>query len=98
MCVGAVKLQRQFISWKWCSLAYIVCLIAVTEGEEVSWDVERMNEDDYERKATYFVPDLPCPPQMPNRAQATLPRNLTLKASQTLGGKVGDETRVLVLI
>ena len=63
--------------------------VSISEGEEVSWDVEGMREEDFERDATYFVPDLLCPPRMTNRAEATLPRNLTLRASQTLRGKVG---------
>jgi hypothetical protein len=43
-----------------------------------------MREDDFERLAVYIVPDVPCERGLPNRAEKTLPRSLTLKASLAL--------------
>ena len=43
------------------------------------WPSEHQTEEDYDRAATYFVPDRPCPENTENRAEATLPRNLCLK-------------------
>ena len=48
------------------------------------YDITRMREDDFERLAVYIVPDVPCERGLPNRAEKTLPRSLTLKASLAL--------------
>ncbi|KAG5677141.1 hypothetical protein PVAND_006923 [Polypedilum vanderplanki] len=48
------------------------------------YDITRMREDDFERLAVYIVPDVPCERGLQNRAEKTLPRSLTLKASLAL--------------
>ncbi len=48
------------------------------------WDVSKLREEDFDRLATYFVPDRPCAENTSNRAEASLPRNLQLKPSHTL--------------
>lgn len=45
------------------------------------YDVTRMREEDFERLAVYIVPDVQCERGLPNRADKTLPRSLTLKPS-----------------
>ncbi|KAL9901477.1 uncharacterized protein LOC119645136 isoform X3 [Glossina fuscipes] len=45
------------------------------------YDVTRMKEEDFERLAVYLVPDVSCERGVPNRADKTLPRSLTLKPS-----------------
>lgn len=47
-------------------------------------DLAKLSEDDFEQHTTFIVPDLPVEPGTPNRAEATLPRNLVLKSSQAL--------------
>lgn len=49
-----------------------------------SYDVTRMREDEFERLAVYIVPDVACERGVPNRADQTLPRSLTLKPSLVL--------------
>lgn len=48
------------------------------------YDITRMREDDFERLAVYIVPDVPCERGIQSRAEKTLPRSLTLKASLAL--------------
>lgn len=48
------------------------------------YDVTRMREDEFERLAVYIVPDVACERGVPNRADQTLPRSLTLKPSLVL--------------
>ena len=48
------------------------------------YDITRMREDDFERLAVYIVPDVPCERGSLGRAEKTLPRSLTLKASIAL--------------
>lgn len=43
-----------------------------------------LKEEDFEKHTTYIVPDLAVDDGVPNRAEASLPRNLVLKASQAL--------------
>jgi len=43
--------------------------------------VTRMREEDFERLAVYLVPDVQAERGLPNRADKTLPRSLTLKSS-----------------
>lgn len=55
---------------------------AVTSASE--FDLTNIREEEFELHTTYIVPDLPVEPGTPNRAEATLPRNLILKSSQAL--------------
>ncbi|XP_055841808.1 uncharacterized protein LOC129908973 isoform X2 [Episyrphus balteatus] len=48
------------------------------------YDVTRMKEEDFERLAVYIVPDGQCERGVPNRADKTLPRSLTLRPSMVL--------------
>lgn len=48
------------------------------------FDPASIREEEFELHTTYIVPDLPVEPGTPNRAEATLPRNLVLKSSQAL--------------
>ncbi|XP_070070761.1 PR domain zinc finger protein 1 isoform X2 [Drosophila takahashii] len=45
------------------------------------YDVTRMREEDFQRLAVYLVPDVQAERGLPNRADKTLPRSLTLKSS-----------------
>ena len=45
-------------------------------------------EEEYDRAATYFVPDRPCPENTRNRAEASLPRNLCLRPASNGSGDV----------
>lgn len=56
----------------------------LTNLQQQDYDITRMREDDFERLAVYIVPDVPCERGSPNRAEKTLPRSLTLKASIAL--------------
>lgn len=56
--------------------------VAVTSASE--FDLANIREEEFELHTTYIVPDLPVEPGTPNRAEATLPRNLILKSSQAL--------------
>lgn len=49
-----------------------------------SLDPSAISEEDFELHTTYIVPDLPVDRDVPNRAEATLPRNLVLKPSNAL--------------
>ena len=53
---------------------------------EEGWDLSSLREEEFEEFCVYIVHDRPCERGCPNRAQATLPRNLTLKDSQTHPG------------
>ncbi|XP_055631459.1 PR domain zinc finger protein 1 isoform X2 [Toxorhynchites rutilus septentrionalis] len=57
---------------------------SVTPNVQQDYDVTRMREEDFERLAVYIVPDVPCEKGVPNRAEKTLPRSLTLKPSLVL--------------
>ncbi|KAK3097515.1 hypothetical protein FSP39_010382 [Pinctada imbricata] len=46
------------------------------------WDSSNLKEDEFEEFCVYIVHDRACEKVCPNRAQASLPRNLTLKPSQ----------------
>lgn len=48
------------------------------------FDLSKIREEEFEQHTTYIVPDLPVESGTPNRAEATLPRNLVLKSSQAL--------------
>lgn len=56
--------------------------VAVTSASD--FDLSSIREEEFELHTTYIVPDLPVEPGTPNRAEATLPRNLVLKSSQAL--------------
>lgn len=49
-----------------------------------SLDPSTISEEEFELHTTYIVPDLPVDRDTPNRAEATLPRNLVLKPSNAL--------------
>jgi hypothetical protein len=53
-----------------------------------NWDISSLKEDDFEEFCVYIVHDRACERVCPNRAQASLPRNLTLKPSQNNGPNV----------
>ncbi|XP_068903712.1 PR domain zinc finger protein 1 isoform X1 [Tenebrio molitor] len=61
--------------------------VAVTSASE--YDLANIHEEEFELHTTYIVPDLPVEPGTPNRAEATLPRNLVLKTSQALSDAQG---------
>lgn len=48
------------------------------------FDLANIKEEEFEKHTTFIVPDLPTPKRIPNRAEASLPRNLVLKVSQAL--------------
>lgn len=55
-----------------------------TVSSASEFDLASIREEEFELHTTYIVPDLPVEPGTPNRAEATLPRNLVLKSSQAL--------------
>ncbi|XP_071052678.1 PR domain zinc finger protein 1 isoform X2 [Onthophagus taurus] len=59
----------------------------VTSASDI--DLASIREEEFELHTTYIVPDLPVEPGTPNRAEATLPRNLVLKPSQALSDAQG---------
>ncbi|XP_054261730.1 PR domain zinc finger protein 1-like isoform X2 [Macrosteles quadrilineatus] len=66
--------------------------VSMEEGEDpvsVSWDLNSIKEDEFEKYVVYIVPDLPVKPDCTNRAESTLPRNLVLKPSQALSDVLG---------
>ncbi|CAH1168974.1 unnamed protein product [Phyllotreta striolata] len=60
---------------------------AVSSASE--FDLANIREEEFELHTTYIVPDLPVEPGTPNRAEATLPRNLVLKSSQVVANAQG---------
>lgn len=50
--------------------------------EASEWDHTTLREEEFEQHAVYLVPDVSAPPNDPNRAEGSLPRNLVLKPSQ----------------
>ncbi|XP_017783205.1 PREDICTED: PR domain zinc finger protein 1-like [Nicrophorus vespilloides] len=64
----------------------------IEEGQVSSaseFDLSNMREEDFEQHTTYIVPDISVEVGTPNRAEATLPRNLVLKSSQALSDAQG---------
>lgn len=55
-----------------------------TVSSAPEFDPATLREEQFELHTTYIVPDLPVEQGTPNRAEATLPRNLVLKTSQAL--------------
>ena len=58
-------------------------------------DLSEMTETDLDRLATYFVPDRACDEAEPNKAEASLPRNLQLKPSK-YKSNVGYQTMNII--
>ena len=54
-----------------------------TDSLDNGWDMTQLKEEEFEEFCVYIVHDLACEKVCPNRAQATMPRNLTLKPSLT---------------
>lgn len=52
--------------------------------ESSEWDHATLREEEFEQHAVYLVPDVGASPGDTNRAEASLPRNLVLKPSQSL--------------
>jgi hypothetical protein len=67
-----------------------------SEAPEDSWDPALLHESDFDRQATYFVPDKPCPEDTKNHAEESLPRNLTLRPSCTLKNVSSFKTIVTI--
>ncbi|CAB0011158.1 unnamed protein product, partial [Nesidiocoris tenuis] len=65
----------------------------VEESEGVdgggSWDPANTKEEEFEKHAVYIVLDQTPPPNVANKAEATLPRNLVLRPSQALSDVMG---------
>ncbi|KAL1416225.1 hypothetical protein MTO96_006483 [Rhipicephalus appendiculatus] len=57
--------------------------------EDGSLDLSSLRESDFEQLAVYQVRDQACEEGLSNRAEASLPRNLLLKPSQTLSDVLG---------
>ncbi|XP_037519436.1 PR domain zinc finger protein 1 isoform X1 [Rhipicephalus sanguineus] len=57
--------------------------------EDGSLDLSSLRESDFEQLAVYQVRDQTCEEGLSNRAEASLPRNLLLKPSQTLSDVLG---------
>lgn len=53
---------------------------------EESWEPSCLREEEFEEFCVYIVNDRPCETVCTNRAQASLPRNLTLKPSRVKPG------------
>ncbi|XP_025098680.1 PR domain zinc finger protein 1-like [Pomacea canaliculata] len=56
---------------------------------EESWEPSCLREEEFEEFCVYIVNDRPCETVCTNRAQASLPRNLTLKPSRVKPGALG---------
>ncbi|XP_024085578.1 PR domain zinc finger protein 1 isoform X2 [Cimex lectularius] len=54
-----------------------------------AWDPATTKEEEFEKHAVYIVLDQSPPPNVPNRAEASLPRNLVLRPSQALSDVMG---------
>lgn len=65
------------------NVIFLDFLLSVDTHDD-GWDVSKLREEDFDKLATYFVPDRPCSENTNNRAEASLPRNLQLRPSQTL--------------
>ncbi|XP_013093512.2 uncharacterized protein LOC106077229 isoform X2 [Biomphalaria glabrata] len=56
---------------------------------EEGWDFRKLNDEEFEEFCVYIVQDRPCEPACHNRAQASLPRNLTFRPSIICQNSVG---------
>lgn len=63
--------------------------------EDGVWDLSSIPEEEFDNLAVYLVPDQPCDDTSlsTSRAEASLPRNLVLKPSQTLSDVSIEATR-----
>lgn len=57
---------------------------------EEGWDSLNLKEDEFDEFCVYIVHDRVCEKVCPNRAQASLPRNLTLKPTKSLANNVSQ--------
>jgi len=62
---------------------------------EDGWDMTQLKEEEFEEFCVYIVHDRACEKVCRNRAQASLPRNLTLKPSLTQPDNVSVATDIL---
>ncbi|XP_012935412.1 PR domain zinc finger protein 1 [Aplysia californica] len=62
---------------------------AVADVMESGWDFTQLSDEDFEEFCVYIVHDRPCEPLSHNRAQASLPRNLTLRPSLICPNNIG---------
>ena len=53
-----------------------------------SLDMRNVRDEEFEEMCVYVVHDRPCGEDCPNRARATLPRNLTVKGSAIYPGVI----------
>ncbi|KAJ8673644.1 hypothetical protein QAD02_004906 [Eretmocerus hayati] len=53
------------------------------------WDYLSLREEEFQQRVNYIAPDTPVSPNEPNRAEASLPRNLVLKPSQECSNVYG---------
>ncbi|KAH9500589.1 hypothetical protein Btru_077015 [Bulinus truncatus] len=63
---------------------------------EEGWDFRKLSEEELEEFCVYIVQDRPCDSVCHNRAQASLPRNLTLRPSvicPNLKSQAGKNTK-----
>ena len=60
-----------------------ISLFYFTDSLEDGWDMTSLKEEEFEEFCVYIVHDRVCEKVCKNRAQASLPRNLTLKPSLT---------------
>ncbi|KAF6212200.1 hypothetical protein GE061_012721 [Apolygus lucorum] len=68
-----------------------VVMVEESEGgvDGGSWDPSTTKEEEFEKHAVYIVLDQTPPPGAPNKAEASLPRNLVLRPSQALSDVMG---------
>ncbi|KAL4233005.1 PR domain zinc finger protein 1 [Mactra antiquata] len=76
-----ISLQKDLKSLPNCPIS----LMEINEKDslEDDWDMTRLKEEEFDEFCVYIVHDRACEKVCPNRAQASLPRNLTLKPSLT---------------
>ncbi|CAM1295780.1 PRDM1 (predicted) [Pycnogonum litorale] len=60
-----------------------------TNMEDEPWDVSNIAEEEFDQLAVYLVPDQPSDENCDNKTEASLPRNLVLRPSQTLSDVMG---------
>lgn len=71
-------------------LTYDLLYLHTHRMEDGGWDLNAIAEEEFENQVTFLVPDSACDDTTTtnatagaNRAEQSLPRNLTLKPSQT---------------
>lgn len=60
------------------------CTLGMATDIDDAWDISNLKEQDFEEFCVCIVHDRQFEEEHPNRAQASLPRNLTLKESYTM--------------